>query len=279
MKRAVIYFFPFTVILVIIYSFNSVSGDCDSPLIGAGHAADPGNPSCTGCHGGDDNTGIAGLSFTIGGGITTYKPDSTYTVFVNISQPGLDKFGFEITALNTSNNAAGINTLTDELRTRTTSEGTRDYVTSTPCGADALMPGNNNWSFDWTAPSAGAGDVTFYLAALAANHSHNTSGDSTYTKTQTISEKIATEIYDNKINDDIQIYPNPADEILIIQLQEAIYGEVELYNAAGENVYAVKVSATDNIIEINTYSLLEGIYFIKLKDTGKIITKKIIIQH
>ena len=35
----------------------------------------------------------------------------------------------------------------------------------------------------------------------------------------------------------------------------------------------------DDIIEINTYSLLEGIYFIQIQDTKKTITKKIIIQH
>ena len=135
---------------IMTFSFTGINGGCDSPLIGAGHAGDPGNETCTACHGGDENIGIAELELTVGGEINEYKPDSTYQIIISVSQAGLDKFGFEITALNTDNEDAGIFTLTDEDRTRSVSGFGRNYITSTPCGADAISDGYNEWSFEWT---------------------------------------------------------------------------------------------------------------------------------
>ena len=57
------------------------------------------------------------------------------------------------------------------------------------------------------------------------------------------------------------IYPNPVNDKLTIEAQEAI-GNVEIYNLMGTLVYSQKDCA--NKVEINTSDLQSGIYFIRL---------------
>ena len=57
------------------------------------------------------------------------------------------------------------------------------------------------------------------------------------------------------------IYPNPVNDKLTIEAQEAI-GNVEIYNLMGTLVYSQK--DCDNKVEINTSDLQSGIYFIRL---------------
>ena len=57
------------------------------------------------------------------------------------------------------------------------------------------------------------------------------------------------------------IYPNPVNDKLTVEAQEAI-GTVEIYNLMGAMVYSQKNCA--NKVEINTADLQSGIYFIRL---------------
>jgi hypothetical protein len=57
------------------------------------------------------------------------------------------------------------------------------------------------------------------------------------------------------------IYPNPVNDKLTVEAQEAI-GTVEIYNLMGAMVYSQKNCT--NKVEINTTDLQSGIYFIRL---------------
>jgi len=46
---------------------------------------------------------------------------------------------------------------------------------------ETIGSGNISWSFDWIAPTAGTGDITFYGAFNSTNSNSSTSGDEIYT--------------------------------------------------------------------------------------------------
>jgi hypothetical protein len=62
------------------------------------------------------------------------------------------------------------------------------YVNHTSAGTNLGDPNGNSWAFDWTAPGAGGGDVTFYLAGNAANGNFNNQGDYIYSHEMVASE-------------------------------------------------------------------------------------------
>ena len=279
MKKNILVAIGFVFIVISIWGFTTSSGECDSPLIGAGHAGDPDSETCTACHGGDENTGIAELTFSLGGEIAGYTPDSTYQIIISLTQADLDKFGFEITALNAEDENAGIFTLTDESRTRSITGFGRNYITSTPCGADALTEGYNEWSFEWTAPSEEIGVVTFYLAALAANHNHSTSGDSTYTLVQSFYKETTTGISNLNTEPKVEIYPNPISDFVEVNLKGEHIKDITIYSLSGSIINKSQYNSQATLITINTQNIQNGIYLLSVNSDINSYSQKIIIQH
>jgi len=70
----------------------------------------------------------------------------------------------------------------------------------------------------------------------------------------------------------ISIYPNPSNGLFTIEAQ----GDLEIYNAVGEKIYAELVSASTT--SINLSSQAKGVYFVKVTNESKVWSKKIIIQ-
>ncbi len=264
---------------ILVLSFNTFNSECDSPLIGAGHAGDPGSETCTACHGGIENSGIAELTFSLGGEIAGYKPDSTYQIIISIAQADLDKFGFEITALDSDDEDAGIFSLIDEDRTRSITGFGRNYITSTPCGADALSEGYNEWTFEWTAPSEEIGEITFYIAALTANHSHSTSGDSTYTLVKSFYKENTTSINNLNTEPKVQIYPNPISDFVEISLIGEYIKDITIYSLSGSIINKSQFNSQAGLITINTQNIQNGIYLLSVNSDNNSYSQKILIQH
>ena len=69
------------------------------------------------------------------------------------------------------------------------------------------------------------------------------------------------------------IYPNPVNDKLIVEAQEAL-GTVEIYNLMGALVYSQKDCA--NKVEIQTADLPTGIYFIRLTNDKTSETRRFV---
>lgn len=159
----------------------------------AGHTGAPGEGTCAtiGCH--DDNSvnsGKAQLSIDLGA-ITHYVPGQTYPINVKITEASIERFGFQIVALiNSDTSNAGTFQITDALRTQSTKSTyqfqSREYVTYTYDGTDAVSTGLGEWTVNWKAPLTNKGTVTFYASAVAANDDENDQGDHVYTKSTSI---------------------------------------------------------------------------------------------
>ena len=160
-------------------------------MLGAAHSGAPGEVSCAACHSGSSNSGPGSINYLIGNGTSRYSPSELYTILFSMEEDNVNQFGFQTVALKASNNTnVGTFSLTDTDDTRLIEDdhngSDRIYVGHTICGADTDTLGEKQWSFDWLAPDTDVGDIDFYLASLATNHNHSTSGDHTYTQVITM---------------------------------------------------------------------------------------------
>jgi hypothetical protein len=187
---------------------------CSAPLLGASHSGAPGEVSCIACHSGSSNSGPGSINYLIGNGTSSYSPGELYTILFSIEEDNINQFGFQTVALKASNNSnVGTFSLIDAENTRLMSGMDRTYVGHTVCGADADPSDALEWVFNWLAPDTDVGDIDFYLASLATNHNHSTSGDHTYTQVITLS-------YNNVILGDLDGNEiiNVLDIILLINM-------------------------------------------------------------
>ena len=154
-----------------------------------------GGATCAGCHGAPNSS--TSFSITLkdatGNAVTSYTPGNNYTVEYVVSDNSLNGFGFQGVALTNNNWQAGILTSTLTPNTQitnlvSTGGGLQyaEHLGTSPTGI---------FSLNWTAPFAGAGDVTFYGTGLAVNSNGGTSGDNTSSPISVIiSESSATSI-------------------------------------------------------------------------------------
>ena len=152
----------------------------------------PGETACQDakCHtqhplnSGTGQLGLAGVP-------AAYEAGMTYPLTISLSQTGQKRWGFQITALASSNLAAGIFSLSDAERTQLRNEimpdgNRRLYVEHTLAGSHmGRKDGPVMWQIKWQATGDLHGPVYFYLAANAANFNKKPWGDFIYTRIDT----------------------------------------------------------------------------------------------
>ncbi|MFZ4704585.1 MAG: choice-of-anchor V domain-containing protein [Bacteroidales bacterium] len=145
----------------------------------AGKTGSPGDgSSCTSCHGGSATTSAGWITSNIP--VAGYTAGQTYQITATNSQTGSGKYGFEVSPQNAAGNLLG--TLTPGTNNKFAG-GNSKYITHTNASNSLHI-----WTFNWTAPAAGTGNVTFY-GAFARNYTG--SGPVTLS-TLVVSEQTAT---------------------------------------------------------------------------------------
>jgi hypothetical protein len=90
----------------------------------------------------------------------------------------------------------------------------------------------------------------------------------------TIGDCNATAIKDVTDEKEIKVFPNPAKDILRVQLPADVKGaQISLVNILGETV------ASTNLLELNVSNLASGIYFVHVSGENINTSKKISIQR
>lgn len=88
-------------------------------------------------------------------------------------------------------------------------------------------------------------------------------------------------IYDNGLNSEVDIYPNPASQNVYIKIVSSIPDELKLklVNTLGQPVYEKQVNNNREILEVIDVSKLpKGIYFINITDNQGTMSKKILVE-
>ena len=141
----------------------------------------PNESTCAqvGCHTGNElNASGGSLMLTIP---ETYIPNEVYTIVVNLSRAGQSRWGFEMTALDADSARAGSFAADAAGNTQLSDANNKQYIKHTTIGTDAGTNDAHSWAFEWTAPDADIGPITFYAAGNAANNAEGNIGDYIYT--------------------------------------------------------------------------------------------------
>jgi hypothetical protein len=172
-----------TVILPIL-----VTGFSSGPLDGKTGA--PGEGLCVECHGiaiGDGSVAILGLP-------SNYTPSATYPITVRVEDPGQQRWGFELTALNAALEGSGSFTVTDALNTQLSAFAApaRSYIKHTSTGTRlGTANGPVDFNFNWTAPASDEGVITLFAAGNGANGNLASTGDYIYTANVSINPPVS----------------------------------------------------------------------------------------
>jgi len=230
--------------------------------------------TCTQCH--------SGTAVEVENWITTsmpeegYTPGETYSITVEGTHSGVSRFGFELTAEDKSGNKKGAFIITDATQTKLVNNN--KSVTHTSSG-NTPSGNSKTWSFDWTAPEAGSGEITMYAALNAANGNFGTSGDVIYRTSLAITENTGTGIDHIQLVDRVKVYQSLDPNTLIINYPDEI-SEIEIiriYDLKGSLHYtAPKVIQSENI-SIDISSLNSDVYIVQLQTREELIYRKTLI--
>jgi hypothetical protein len=260
MKKIYLLFIPFLAFALL----SAITNGNQAPY---GNTGSPGDGSnCTTCH-----SGMAQNDNNISTNIPAsgYVPGTTYTITITATKANINKYGFQLTAENSTNSKTGTFVITDAQQTKLI----QDEVTHTGLGTSAS--GNTKtWNVDWTAPATGTGAVTFYSAVNAANGDNGTGGDQILLSSLAIQEDLNTSISQAYREKQIKVFPSTADEYLNIQSQDILLS-VRIFSLDGRKVFeAVQVNQTQLKVDVSAFE--SGVYVIHLSTKDFKVNRKFI---
>lgn len=91
---------------------------------------------------------------------------------------------------------------------------------------------------------------------------------------------VTTTVTENKVWNDVNIYPNPTTTILNVDLSHVSKNPIiNIYSLSGKMVYTKRLNAqTINTIDLQKAGLSKGVYVVNIKEAGLNITKKLIVK-
>lgn len=237
----------------------------------AGRTGSPGDgANCTGCH--------SGAAQNVAGLITTdipasgYIPGNSYTITGTISDPTRNKFGFQVSPQSLGGTKLGTLTVTDITRTQLVGSG--KYVTHKSAGT-AGISNAATWSFQWTAPAAGTGQVGFYGAFLAANANSSTSGDVVSLSSLMVNEDLTAGVEENPLAG-LRVFPVPASDKLFFSFPAPLKNgiTIRMFSLKGELVKEEFFTNPPERISIDISTLNAGMYLAQIASgTNKLSTR------
>lgn len=267
--------------------------DCTGAETGNGNFAGCGS---SGCHGslGAATTGIA-VTLELdsaGTAVTSYKPGVVYSVKIsgtNNTSNSLPKFGFQVTCIQgstaqaTPTNAGTFASTGLPTNVRYEAAQSGLYVTNIVEHKAAITATSGTGgsgttyveSFNWTAPVAGTGTVSFWGVLNAVNGDGNEgSADKWNTNHLTITEQsIATGITEAATNSlNVSVFPNPATNYVQLQMNNAENGvyELNVFDVNGKKVasHNVEVSGGELLTTLNSAAWVPGMYLVQVSKNG-----------
>jgi len=240
------------------FSNPALGNATGAPVSRTGSPFDAGN--CTGCH--------AGTPATLPGLITSnipasgYIPGSTYTITATVSVAGINKYGFEISPQSNTGALRGTMIITDAVQTKLLTGN--KYITHKSTGTAGT--GTKTWTFNWTAPAAGSGDVTFYGAFVAANGNGANTGDQVKLSSTLVQENLSASVAENGVDESWSVYPNPAaDQLFLTSSENAAMEEITIYDITGKQIRIIRSHELSQDKSIDITDLQSGLYVLTIR--------------
>ncbi|MBL7713385.1 MAG: T9SS type A sorting domain-containing protein [Chitinophagaceae bacterium] len=200
------------------------SGPAASPaaLNRTGAAGSTANCSTGGCHSASSSSTTAVIEMADPASpsvkVTKYIPGKTYLMTIRgISTPAKPKFGFQVAATKSDNSNAGTLTAT-AASTGTHAISGINIIEHRAALAASPSAGNYTVNFNWTAPVAGSGTITFYGIINAVDGTGTTANDlPSNGTTAAFSEDLTSSVGTIGTVMATNVYPNPCTDMLHIE--------------------------------------------------------------
>ena len=79
--------------------------------------------------------------------------------------------------------------------------------------------------------------------------------------------------------DELRIYPNPANDRVVVELPAMGTSRLEIFDATGRNMYQMNVAPTERTLQLNTAQLPQGAYLIRSTTAQGQVTRRINVVH
>lgn len=144
--------------------------------------APPLEQTCAICHTGEGD-GTLEVDFQDGG--LGYVPNGLYDLRVILSEEGKIRFGFEMANRAEGDNSTTAGSWLSGEYSQVFDEGRLIGHQAAPFSDDT-----HTFEFQWAAPAENVGEITFYVAGIAADGDGSTEGDNTYAMSFSISAAV-----------------------------------------------------------------------------------------
>ncbi|MGZ3941892.1 MAG: T9SS type A sorting domain-containing protein [Bacteroidia bacterium] len=211
------------------------------------------------------------LSLT-GGGAVTYTWSSSVSDGVAFTPTTTTNYTVTGTDANNCVNTATVNVVVNSLPTIGLTYAPNDTI----CIGDLVtLNGTGAASYSWTggvtdgiafSPSV---TVTYTVTGTDLNSCSDTAS------VQVVVNSCSTGINGNVSMNAINVYPNPAKDLVIIKSEKTI-NSIKVLNVLGETIYEAELQNTE--VNINTNLFAEGNYSIQITTENGVSVKKIVIQ-
>lgn len=213
--------------------------------------------------------------------VSGYTPDSIYTITAKAVKTGYTSFGFEISPQSASGAELGTlininSSLTQIISTKYIEQTQYSYQ-----GTDSVV-----WTFQWKAPAAGTGTVTFYGAFNCGKGNSVPTGSYVFPATLVIPENTSAGIGGIETSKtSFSLFPNPSKGQFNITYvsKSAANVEIDVYGLDGKKISTLLNGMVNEGVNTHTLSLpteiKPGVYFIQLITNGSSDIQKMILER
>ena len=95
-------------------------------------------------------------------------------------------------------------------------------------------------------------------------------------KTVSYWSELNTSVFDNRIELNCIIYPNPTRDIITIETDRVDRYSIHITSLNGQYIYSVEMEGNSSQIDLSSFR--NGVYFITVRSKGYVTTRKIVKQ-
>jgi hypothetical protein len=213
---------------------------------------------------------------------TQYTPGQTYMVTVAVGYPSTapEAIGFSSQFLTTDANpvTAGVLGNPSAGSQISSGQGDRKYAEH-----DAANTTDSLFTFEWTAPEAGTGEVKMYVSGNLVDRNRSTGGDSGSTSPTIIS---LTEGIPSAVNNFAAIphrlFPNPTSGSATLQVSPLTSGSYELtvtgLNGQTLRTERLQLTAANTQLAVPVEGLTTGIYVVSLTGANSRLVTRLLVN-
>ncbi|MCG9910609.1 MAG: T9SS type A sorting domain-containing protein [Flavobacteriales bacterium] len=243
---------------------RNVNARLSGSSFGANYSGINGGVTCntSGCHTGQLNSGPGSVVIATDVPSNGYIGGTEYSISVIVNAGGANgnRYGFMASVVEEGTTTfAGVLSAADNT-TVAQANGTRIAHSSSPNGNG--VNSSHTFTFKWTAPVTGTGNVKVWAAGNSANGTGSTGGDQIYTNFLVIEEAPGAGLTEN-IVDAFNLYPNPANEFVQVNIPDVYSeGQIRVMDVTGKLVFEKYLN--EKTLSINLAEFPSGLYIVQL---------------